>query len=281
MVTDDDGNYCLEVPDEGATLVFTCIGYVAKEIAVCPPSAVNVQLQPDVTQLDDAVVVGHGVQSKRKVTGPIAKVTAKDIENMPVTSFDQVLRGPATGVQVTSSSGLPGEPVLVRTRSQTSINPGNDPLHIIDGVPIVFGSLTLNQTAVFGGLLNPLSGINPQDIASMEVLKDAVATAIYGRRGANSVILIATTNNGDIGKAIISPDICREVCRATELLDVLNTEGSPRIKQKPLTTLEIISGVASIVSILLFIFGLLNIPRWMEGGFIQISWKVFTKKKKQ
>ena len=230
-VADNDGNYSIEIPDGEVVLAFTFIGYVTEEISVGAANVINTQLLPDVKTLDDIVVVGYGEQSKKKVTSAISKVTAQDIENLPVTSFDQALQGQVAGVHVTSGSGMPGGPVLVRIRGQTSINAGKEPLYVIDGVPVVSGSLTPEQTAIYGGLLNSLSGINPQDIASIEVLKDAAATAIYGSRGANGVILI-TTKKGTSGRTNITLDAYSGVGEATELLDVLSTEEYIMIKRE-------------------------------------------------
>ena len=230
-ITDNDGNYSLNIPDGDVILVVTFIGYVTQELSVGVSDVINIRLMSDVKTLGDVVVIGYGEQSKKKMTSSIAKVTAKDIENLPVTSFDQALQGQAAGVHVTSSSGLPGGPVLVRIRGQTSINAGKEPLYVIDGVPVVSGNLAPEQTAVYGGLLNSLSSINPQDIASIEVLKDAAATAIYGSRGANGVILI-TTKKGTSGKTNITLKAYAGVGEATELLDVLNTEDYIMIKRE-------------------------------------------------
>ncbi|MCG8320055.1 MAG: TonB-dependent receptor, partial [Cytophagales bacterium] len=230
-VTDLDGNYTLSVPDNAETLVFTFIGFVPQEVNIAGRSVIDIVMLPDLTTLEELVVVGYGEQSKRKLTSSVAKVTAKDIENLPVTSFDQALQGQAAGVHVQSASGTPGGPVLIRIRGQNSINAGNEPLFVVDGVPIISGSLTNGSIADRGGQTNILSSINPEDIASIEILKDAAATSIYGSRAANGVVLI-TTKQGTKGKGRVNVDVFTGLGRATELLDVLNTKEYLKIKRE-------------------------------------------------
>lgn len=229
-ITDNDGNYSILVPDQGGTLVIAFIGYISQEIEVGSRNIINIELVPDITQLEDIVVVGYGEQSRKTLTSSIAKVTAKDIENLPVTSFDQALQGQAAGVHIASSSGAPGSAVVIRIRGETSINAGNEPLFVIDGTPIVSGGL-VGQNQSFTGQLNILSGINPEDIASMEVLKDAAATAIYGSRGANGVVLI-TTKKGEQGKSKITLDVYSGVGEPTGLFNMLNTDEYLEIKRE-------------------------------------------------
>lgn len=230
-VTDLEGNYTISVPDDAETLVFTFIGFVKQEVNIAGRSAIDIVMQPDLTTLEELVVVGYGEQSKRKLTSSVAKVTAKDIENLPVTSFDQALQGQAAGVHVQSASGAPGSPVLIRIRGQNSINAGNEPLFVVDGVPIISGSLTNSGNASLGGQTNILSSINPKDISSIEILKDAAATSIYGSRAANGVVLI-TTKQGGRGKAKVNVDVFTGAGRATELFDVLNTQEYLEIKRE-------------------------------------------------
>ena len=140
----------------------------------------NVTMKEDLKQLDEVVVVGYGVQRKSDLTGAVGSVKAKDIQKMPVASVDQALQGRLSGVQITTANGAPGAGSTIRIRGGNSINAGNEPLYVIDGI-------------IGGGDLNT---INPSDIASIEVLKDASSTSIYGSRGANGVVLI-TTKRGD------------------------------------------------------------------------------------
>ncbi|MCG8321715.1 MAG: TonB-dependent receptor [Cytophagales bacterium] len=230
-IADLEGSYTISVPDDATTLVFTFIGFVPQEISIGGRNVIDVVMVADLTALDELVIVGYGEQSKRKLTSSVAKVTAKDIENLPVTSFDQALQGQAAGVHVQSASGTPGGPVLIRIRGQNSINAGNEPLFVVDGVPIISGSLTNSSIANFGGQTNILSSINPEDIASIEILKDAAATSIYGSRAANGVVLI-TTKQGFRGKAKVNLEVFSGIGRATELLDVLETEEYLEIKRE-------------------------------------------------
>jgi len=201
-ITDIDGSYRLSVPDGYNTIVFSFIGYSNKEANIDGQSVINIQLEEDIQQLSEVVVVGYGEQDRKTLTSSIVSVDAKSIENVPMPSPDQLLQGRAAGVQVTANSGEPGGGMMVRVRGSTSIGGAgsSDPLYVIDGVPIVAGNLA--QTT-FGQPTNALADLNPADIASMEVLKDASATAIYGARAANGVVLI-TTKRGKTGEAKIS-----------------------------------------------------------------------------
>lgn len=181
-VTDIEGNYSLTVQNEEAVLVFSYIGYVKQEQTVGTSSTIDITLQPDIASLDEVVVVGYGTQSKRNVTGSVAQVPVEQIESQPNTNIGQALRGRVAGVQFVDN-GRPGQSGQILVRGQRSISASNDPLIILDG-------------AFFNG---ELAAINPNDIESMEVLKDASAAAIYGSRAANGVILI-TTKKGTTGK---------------------------------------------------------------------------------
>ena len=200
-VTDLDGNYVLKVPDDATTLVFSFIGYLEEEVDIAGRSVIDIVMQRDLTSLDEVVVIGYGESPKRKLTSSVTKLTSQDIENLPVTSFDQALQGMAPGVHVASTSGAPGSPVLIRIRGANSINARNDPLFVVDGVPIISGNLSNGSLESVGGPNNILSSINPDEIASIEILKDAAATAIYGSRAANGVVLV-TTKQGRGGKRI-------------------------------------------------------------------------------
>ncbi|MBC7921575.1 MAG: SusC/RagA family TonB-linked outer membrane protein, partial [Ferruginibacter sp.] len=195
-VTDAEGRFALAVPPAG-TLVFSYIGYLFKEVIVKSGSnGVDVALEEDAKELSELVVVGYGQQTRQSLTGSVASVTAADIRDIPVPSTDQLLQGKTTGVQVTANSGVPGGGIFIRVRGTNSVNAGNDPLYVIDGVFINNTNLITtglgNQVAS-----NPLADLNPADIESIQVLKDANATAIYGSRGANGVVLI-TTKRGKV-----------------------------------------------------------------------------------
>ncbi|MGA0558460.1 SusC/RagA family TonB-linked outer membrane protein [Larkinella sp. VNQ87] len=197
--TDADGKFTLQVPS-GATLVASFVGYQKMRVPVTAQTVYTITLETEAKTLQELVVVGYGAQNRRTVTGAISTVSADQIKNLPSPSPDQVLQGRSPGVQVSAGSGEPGTSVMVRVRGATSINASSEPLYVIDGVPIV--SQNLARTT-FGSPTNPLSDINPSDIESMEILKDASATAIYGARAANGVILI-TTKRGKSGKPNVS-----------------------------------------------------------------------------
>ena len=195
-VTNVQGDYSLEV-SEGATIVFSSVGYTSQEIVVGNQSIINITLSPDVQQLEELVVVGYGTQVRREITGSVSSIKGEEITKVPVATLDQGLQGMAAGVQVSAASGVPGAPVRVMIRGTNSISSDTEPLYVIDGV-IVGNSLETPIRAVGGTAENPLATINPNDIESIEVLKDAAATAIYGSQGSNGVILV-TTKSGKKG----------------------------------------------------------------------------------
>jgi TonB-linked SusC/RagA family outer membrane protein len=182
-VTDADGNYSIEVSSGDAILVFSSIGYATAEVPVSGRTVINVALIQDVTQLSEIVVVGYGTVKKSDVTGALSRVSADVIQERPAQNLFQALQGKASGVHITSNF-KPGELPVVRVRGSRSLEASNEPLYVIDGIPLVSGNI---------------SDISPNDIASIEVLKDASATAIYGSRGANGVVLI-TTKRGSSGQ---------------------------------------------------------------------------------
>jgi TonB-linked SusC/RagA family outer membrane protein len=188
--TGADGKFTIKVAQGQSALTFSFIGFVQKTVTLGNGSNINVSLESDSKVLSEVVVVGYGTQSKREITGSQSTVKAADIANAPIQSPEQALQGRAPGVQVTQSSGTPGGGISVRVRGPSSIGASNQPLYIVDGVPINTGSYT--QLAAGGQLTNSLGDINPSDIESLEVLKDAAATAIYGSRASAGVVLITT-----------------------------------------------------------------------------------------
>lgn len=192
VVTDLDGHYSVKV-DNGQTLMVSYIGYITKSVKYTGQATLDVALSSDNAALDEVVVVGYGVMKRSDITGSVVSVGEKDIKKSVITSVDQALQGRAAGVQVTQNSGSPGGGISVSIRGVNSLN-GNEPLYVVDGIAID-GQTNGNSTA--------LSSINPSDIVSMEVLKDASATAIYGSRASNGVVLI-TTKKGQAGKTSIS-----------------------------------------------------------------------------
>ncbi len=189
-ITNFDGDYSLKV-ETGQTLIFSYVGYLKQEVLVSTQTVLNIALETDTEQLEEVVVVGYGIQKKREIVGSIAKVESKDIGDKLTSSFEGVLAGQAPGVSVTTGSGMAGSSAIVRIRGVASINAAGDPLYVVDGIPITNDIFGLGGRT--GGMnVNPLSSINPNDIESIEVLKDASATGIYGSRGANGVVIITT-----------------------------------------------------------------------------------------
>lgn len=188
--TDADGRFSISVPSSGGTLVFSFIGYATQEISIGTRSQIDVEMALDATQLGEVVVVGYGELSKKELTGAVGQIRSEELRNLPFTSVDQTLQGRTAGVIVTQSSGTPGGSISVRVRGATSLSASNEPLYVIDGVPINTGNYS--SIGVGGQQLNALSDLNPADIESIEVLKDAASAAIYGSRAANGVVLITT-----------------------------------------------------------------------------------------
>ena len=187
--TDDDGKFYFQTGQKFPyTLVVTYIGYKKTEVIV-DGSPVTIKLKEDTQELDELVVVGYGTQKRKQLIGSVSKVNASELKAIPDVSFDARLQGKAVGVQVNTNTGVPGSDVFIRVRGATSINAGNDPLYVIDGVFINNTSL---QNIAQDRATSPLADINPSDIESIEVLKDASAIAIYGSRGANGVIIVTT-----------------------------------------------------------------------------------------
>ncbi|NDK56242.1 SusC/RagA family TonB-linked outer membrane protein [Pontibacter fetidus] len=198
--TDNAGNYSLSVP-ANAVLQFRFVGMVTQEVPVNGRSTINVQLRSDEQQLGEVVVVGYGTQERREVTGATAKVTSEELENLPVVGVDQALQGRAAGVQISQNSGTPGGGISVRVRGSSSISASNQPLYVVDGVPLTTGDYS--QLGYGGQSVNAIADLNPNDIESIDILKDASAAAIYGSRAANGVVLI-TTKRGSSRKTQIN-----------------------------------------------------------------------------
>ena len=197
--TDADGNYSLDLSSGEHRVVFSYIGYVAQTQSVTLDAGdvvLNISLAEDAVLIEDVVVVGYGVQRKKEVTGSIVQVDAKQITGVQTPSFEAALQGQAAGVQVSQSSGVAGAPSLIRVRGVASVSAAGDPLYVVDGIPITQEYFLRGNSGALNN--NPLAAINPNDIQSVEILKDAAATGIYGSRGANGVILI-TTKRGQKG----------------------------------------------------------------------------------
>jgi TonB-dependent starch-binding outer membrane protein SusC len=207
-VSDHEGNYKIAVPYNEGSLVFSFIGYTTVERSFTTQSVIDVLMESDSQMLGEIVVVGYGEQKKSDVTGSISSVSGKIIERLPVASVDDALSGRSAGVQISKQSGTPGTGVSVRIRGTNSISGSIDPLYVVDGIPMIAESNSkVNASDTDVNLTNTknnsLADINPSDVASIEILKDASATAIYGSRGSNGVVLI-TTKRGKTGDPIIN-----------------------------------------------------------------------------
>lgn len=196
-VTNIDGEYSINV-SEDAELIFSYIGYTPQRITVGTQTVIDVTLQPDATALEEVVVIGYGTTKRSDLTGSVGSVDAESLQERPASSLNQAMAGRIAGVQVNNNSGRPGGRTTVRIRGFSSINSSNNPLYVIDGVQMPVGTLDQQSSAI--------DYINPNDIVSVEVLKDASSTAIYGSRGANGVILI-TTKKGKSGEGTVTYNV--------------------------------------------------------------------------
>lgn len=224
-ITDINGTYKISVSEE-AVLVFSFVGYNSKEVAVGNKSVINVELKPDVRQLQEMVVVGYGTVEKSDLTGSVTSLEAESLTPGVNASVEQMLQGRAAGVQISQNSGEPGGAMAIKIRGANSISAGNQPLYVVDGLPVSNGAVIRGTGAGFVGNKNPrnpLASLNPNDIASIEILKDASATAIYGSRGANGVVLI-TTKKGTAGKLKVNYDSYFGLQTVANKLDLLDAQ---------------------------------------------------------
>ncbi|MEJ7588366.1 MAG: TonB-dependent receptor [Ferruginibacter sp.] len=221
--TDAGGIYSLDAA-ENAILLFSSVGFAASEASTKGKNLVDVTLTSQVNKLNEVVLVGYGTQRKADLTGAVGSISKKDFANKPFTSPDQILTGRIAGVNVTNRSGDPGAPIEVRIRGIGTAG-NNQPLWIIDGIPVATNTSTITVNTGSQTESNPLAGINPSDIESIDVLKDASATAIYGARANNGVILV-TTKRGKVGAATLTYDgyVGVQGAPKNKLFDVLNTE---------------------------------------------------------
>ena len=223
-VTDIEGNYRLTVGDAVTTLIFSSIGYETREETISGRTVINVSMAPDIQSLSEVVVIGYGTVDKSDLSGSVASVEGEDLQMTPANTFVQSLQGRAPGVDVRAASNAPGGGIRIRIRGTNSINASSDPLYVVDGFPID-NNAQVNPSGAgnnaFGA--DPLSSISPNDIESIEILKDASATAIYGARGANGVVII-TTKRGQIGKPKIDFDYFLRVDNVRNKLDLANAQ---------------------------------------------------------
>jgi TonB-linked SusC/RagA family outer membrane protein len=220
--TDFDGNYQIGVPGPDAVLVASFVGYKTEEVRVGSKTNIDFILKEDVDQLDEVVIIGYGSVKKSDLTGSVASINTENINNQASANVSQFLQGKAAGVQVVENSGAPGAGVDIQIRGTNSINASSKPLYVIDGMPYEADAAAgLNDTYSGGFVSSPMANLNPNDIASIEILKDASATAIYGSRGANGVVLI-TTKSGKEGKAKVSINISSGVSQVAKKIELLN-----------------------------------------------------------
>jgi len=211
--TDEDGNFSVNVPENVKSLEFSSVGYNTKEVAITG-TTVLVTLEEKISGLQQVVVVGYGTQQRSNITGAVATVSSKSIENQSLASFDRAIAGQVAGVNVAQRIGTPGGGVSIRVRGSGSISAGNEPLYVIDGIPVEGG---FNRDA------NPLAALNPNDIESIQILKDASSAAIYGSRGSNGVVIV-TTKRGKFGKTKVQFDAYYGMQEVAKKIDLLNAQ---------------------------------------------------------
>lgn len=222
--TDLDGNYSVTVTSDSSVLIFSYLGYKTQEITVGSRSTINVTLVEDSTQLDEIVVIGYGKTTVKDATGSVSSVTSENFNKGVVASPEQLIQGKTAGVQITQTTGEPGAGIAFRIRGSNSIRSNNNPLFVVDGVPLSGGGTPSPGDIAFGGgnAKNPLNFLNPNDIESINILKDASATAIYGSRGANGVVIIVTKNGKGAREGRWEFDTTFSTAKARKDYDLLN-----------------------------------------------------------
>ncbi len=215
--TDATGNYAISVPTSKNAIEFRSVGFYAKSVEIAGQTTINVTLSESENSLGEVVVVGYGTQKKTNLTGNVAQIGSKAIENLPVLTTEQAIQGRAAGVFVESGNGKVGQGIKMRIRGSSSVSAGNDPLYVIDGIP-----MTSTPAGSSPNTPNPLADINFNDIESIEILKDASAAAIYGARGSNGVVLL-TTKRGKSGKTNFNVSYFTGSSEATGHREFLNT----------------------------------------------------------
>jgi TonB-linked SusC/RagA family outer membrane protein len=231
-VSDFDGLFELELPNESSTLIISYIGYKPQEINVAGKNFITVTLRLDQNVLDELVVVGYGKLAKKRVTGAVSSVTAQQITAVPSVSIENAIIGQVAGVQVQETTGEPGASPKIRIRGTGSISAGNDPLFVVDGIPISKSSTSVDSQGELSRRVgrfqqpsaNPLATINPNDIASIEILKDASAAAIYGSRGGNGVVIITTKKGTSNEEGVFSYNAFYGMQNVANKVDLMNSQ---------------------------------------------------------
>ncbi|MGO4770570.1 SusC/RagA family TonB-linked outer membrane protein [Flavobacterium sp. W22_SRS_FK3] len=236
--TDFDGHYKISV-SPGETLVFSFVGFVSRELKIGTSNNYNISLDAESSSLNEVVVIGYGTQKKKLTSGAISAIKTENFTERPISRVDQGMIGQIAGVRVKQTTGLPGQPFSIEIRGAGSITAGNEPLYVVDGFPI-----STEGTNANGGFSNgsPLDNMNPNDIASIEVLKDAAAASIYGSRAANGVVLI-TTKKGKKGKAKFTFNTYGGINKEANRVDMLSSEGWIRRAKTMIDTQWIASGI--------------------------------------
>ena len=232
-----DGNFSLSVQPQ-ATLIISSIGFTTQTVAVGGRSTLNVTLATSATDLDEAVVVGYGTQSKADLTGAVTQIAGSSIQNQPVTSFEQSIQGRTPGVVINQGSGKLGQGINIQVRGTSSVTASNRPLYVIDGVPITFQ----DQSQAGDEPLNPLADLNPNDIESISILKDASSTAIYGSRASNGVVLI-TTKKGRQGQTKVTAGYYYGTSAPTRFRKFLNADQYKTLLAESMTNAGLIDPV--------------------------------------
>ncbi|MFD2563050.1 SusC/RagA family TonB-linked outer membrane protein [Aquimarina rubra] len=226
-VSDFDGNYTLNNVPEDATLIFSYVGFQTKAIDVNGQTVINITMTEDAAELEAVVVIGYGTQSIKDATGSVAVVTSEDFNRGAIVSPEELIQGKTAGVQITQASGEPGAGVALRIRGTTSVRSNNNPLFVVDGVPLA-GDDTAAGGADLGlgtsSARNPLNFLNPNDIESVSILKDASATAIYGSRGANGVVIITTKTGRGAPKGVFEYSSSISIAKPAQEFDLLNRQ---------------------------------------------------------
>lgn len=221
--TDVFGNYTLTVPDDNVILVFSYIGFISKEMPVAGMTTINMTLEEDLMKLEEVVVVGYGVSKKSDLTGAVSSLKEEDFNQISAATPEQLIQGRIPGVQITQNNGEPGSGSQIRIRGASTIRSGQQPLYVIDGVPLDTKTSSPEGVIKDSPATNPLNFLNANDIEAIDILKDASATAIYGSRGANGVVLI-TTKKGKGGDANLEYSTYLSISKLPKKLDVLTAE---------------------------------------------------------
>ena len=261
--TTGEGRFSFRVPT-GSVIQVTFLGYKVAELTITGIGPYDVNLEPDASELEEVLVVGYGTQSKKEFTGAASRIVADQVKEIPVQSFDQALIGRASGVKINLPNGVLNNAPVIRIRGTNSISLSSYPLIVIDGIPVTSGDVSSNETVAN----NPLADINPSDIESIDVLKDAASTAIYGSRAANGVILV-TTKRGKEGTARVTYDGWVGVTEAIRLPQLLQAEDYMMIKNEAQLNRKILSGQAdndAVASALFF-------PSYnADGSLVNTNW---------